>query len=75
MCVPKQPIVKFQDVDEINIAVDVPESIMAADLRSADIVQMTAEFSGAPGCSFQSKSARLLKPLIRRRRRFKSARP
>ena len=45
----KQPIVKFQDVDEIDIAVDVPETVMAADLRSADIVQMTAEFSAAPG--------------------------
>ncbi len=48
----KEPIVKFQDVDEINIAVDVPETFMSADLRSADIVQMYAEFSGAPGLQF-----------------------
>ena len=45
----KQPIVRFQDVDEIDIAVDVPETLMVADIQSADIVQMTAELSGAPG--------------------------
>ena len=48
----KQPVVKFQDVDEIDIAVDVPETVMAADIRSADIVQMVAEFSAAPGMQF-----------------------
>jgi RND family efflux transporter MFP subunit len=48
----KQPVVKFQDVDEIDVAVDVPESFMASDLRSADIVQILAEFSGAPGLEF-----------------------
>lgn len=47
-----EPIVKFQDVDEIVIAVEVPEIVMAADLRSADIVQMLAEFSAAPGLQF-----------------------
>jgi membrane fusion protein, multidrug efflux system len=48
----KEPVVKFQDVDEIEVAVDVPETLMAADLRSADIVQMLAEFSGVPGVQF-----------------------
>jgi membrane fusion protein, multidrug efflux system len=48
----KQPVVKFQDVDEIDVAVDVPETVMVADLRSADIVQLLAEFSGAPGLQF-----------------------
>jgi RND family efflux transporter MFP subunit len=48
----KQPVVKFQDVDEIEVVVDVPETVMAADLRSADIVQLLAEFSGAPGLQF-----------------------
>ncbi|HSQ00166.1 MAG TPA: efflux RND transporter periplasmic adaptor subunit [Candidatus Dormibacteraeota bacterium] len=48
----KQPIVRFQDVDEIDIAVDVPETLMAADIQSADIVQMTAELAGAPGVQF-----------------------
>jgi RND family efflux transporter MFP subunit len=47
-----EPIVRFQDVDEIEVAVDVPETVMAADLRLADIVQMVAEFSGAPGLQF-----------------------
>jgi RND family efflux transporter MFP subunit len=48
----KEPIVKFQDVDEIHIAVDVPESVMASEVRRADIVQLVAEFSGAPGLQF-----------------------
>jgi RND family efflux transporter MFP subunit len=47
-----EPVVKFQDVDEIDVAVDVPETVMAADLRSAEIVQLLAEFSGAPGLQF-----------------------
>jgi RND family efflux transporter MFP subunit len=47
----KQPIVKFQDVDEIDVVVDVPETVMAG-IRSADIVQILAEFSGAPGIQF-----------------------
>src|SRR5262249_38749960 len=44
--------VKFQDVDEIDVVVDVPEKVMATDLRSADIVELVAEFSGAPGQQF-----------------------
>jgi multidrug efflux pump subunit AcrA (membrane-fusion protein) len=48
----KEPVVKFQDIDEIDVAVDVPEKVMAADLRTADIVQLLAEFSGAPGKQF-----------------------
>lgn len=48
----KDPIVTFQDVNEIDIAVDVPEAVMTADLRSADIVRLVAELSGAPGVEF-----------------------
>jgi len=48
----KQPVVRFQDVDEIDIAVDVPETIMAADIQSADIMQMVAELNSAPGVQF-----------------------
>ncbi len=48
----QQPVVRFQDVDEIDIAVDVPEALMAADIQSADIVQMMAELSAAPGVLF-----------------------
>ena len=39
----KEPVVRFQDANEIDIAVDVPEAVMAADIRTADIVQMSAE--------------------------------
>jgi len=44
-----EPVVRFQDANEIDIAVDVPESVMIADIRTADIVEMYAELSGAPG--------------------------
>ena len=44
-----EPVVRFQDANEIDIAVDVPESVMIADIRTADIVEMVAELSGAPG--------------------------
>jgi RND family efflux transporter MFP subunit len=47
-----EPVVTLQGVEEIDIAVDVPESIMAADIGSADIVRLVAEFSGAPGLEF-----------------------
>ena len=46
---PNEPVVRFQDVNEIDIAMDVPESVMIADIRTADIVEMFAELSGAPG--------------------------
>jgi len=46
------PIVLFQDIDEIFVAVDVPEAVMATEVRSADIEQIFAEFSGAPGLKF-----------------------
>jgi multidrug efflux system membrane fusion protein len=48
----KDPIVRLQDVDEIDVKVDVPESVMAADIQTADIVSMNAELSGAPGREF-----------------------
>ena len=48
----KEPVVTFQDVDEIAVVVDVPEAVMAADLRAADILQLLAEFSAAPGRQF-----------------------
>jgi len=44
-----EPVIRFQDADEIDIAVDVPESVMIGDIRTADIVEMFAELSGAPG--------------------------
>ncbi len=48
----KDPIVRFQDVDEIEVVVDVPESVMVSDIQRADIVEMLAAFSGAPGLQF-----------------------
>jgi RND family efflux transporter MFP subunit len=55
----KEAVVKFQDVDEIEIAVDVPEAVMAANLQSADIVQLFAEISGAPGVRFPVRVAEM----------------
>lgn len=49
---PGQPVVKFQDANEIEIAVDIPETVMAADIRAADIVQIFGEFNAAPGLQF-----------------------
>jgi RND family efflux transporter MFP subunit len=48
----KQPVVRFQDVDEVEIGVDVPETVMASGVRLADIVSLVAEISGAPGLRF-----------------------
>jgi multidrug efflux system membrane fusion protein len=48
----KDPIVRLQDVEELEIVVDVPETFMAAELSSADIVEMVAELSAAPGLRF-----------------------
>jgi RND family efflux transporter MFP subunit len=47
----KQPVVRFQDVDEVEIKVDVPEAVMAT-VRAADIVSLAAEVAGAPGVQF-----------------------
>jgi RND family efflux transporter MFP subunit len=48
----KEPVIQFQDVDEVDITVDVPETVMIANLRSADMVQIVATFSRAPGLEF-----------------------
>lgn len=44
-----EPVVRFQDANEIDIAVDVPEAVMISDIRTADILEMFAELSGVPG--------------------------
>jgi membrane fusion protein, multidrug efflux system len=44
-----KPVVRFQSANAIDIAVDVPETVMAAGIRSASVAQMVAEISGAPG--------------------------
>ena len=50
--VANKPVVTFQNLDEIDIVADVPESVMAADIRSAAITKLVAEFSTAPGVRF-----------------------
>src|SRR5262249_42779363 len=40
------------DAEEIEILVDVPETVMVTDLDTADIVELVAELSGAPGIQF-----------------------
>ena len=47
-----RPVVKFQNVDEIDIVVDVPEAVMATGFRPSAVRQMVAEFSKAPGQRF-----------------------
>jgi multidrug efflux pump subunit AcrA (membrane-fusion protein) len=44
--------VRFQNTDEIDIVVDVPEGFMAADSRGATIQQSFAELSTLPGRRF-----------------------
>ena len=48
----RQPVIKFQDVNEVTIALDIPEAVMISDLRSADIVKLVASFSAAPDMQF-----------------------
>jgi RND family efflux transporter MFP subunit len=48
----KQAVVRFQDANELEIIVDVPENVIAGAIRTADILQMVAEISGAPGLQF-----------------------
>lgn len=48
----KQPVVQFQDLDEIEVVADIPETVMAAELLTAEFIDLTAEFSGAPGLRF-----------------------
>jgi membrane fusion protein, multidrug efflux system len=51
----KEPVVKLQDAEEVDVAVDVPETIMASDIRLADIVELLVEVSGAPGLQFPAQ--------------------
>jgi RND family efflux transporter MFP subunit len=51
----KDPVVRFQDVDEVEIVVDVPETVMAAEISSSDIVEMVAKLSAAPGIQFPAQ--------------------
>lgn len=46
------PVVQFQDIEEIDIVVDVPEAVMVGEIQVADILEMTAEINSAPGVEF-----------------------
>lgn len=45
----RTPVVRFQASDGLEVAVDVPEAIMATDLRTVDTSRKVAEFAAAPG--------------------------
>jgi RND family efflux transporter MFP subunit len=49
---PNSPVVQFQNADEIDIVVDVPEAAMASGFRQANVAQMETEVSVAPGTRF-----------------------
>ena len=49
---PNSPVVRFQNVKDIDVVVDVPESFIANDIRSSAIQQSVAELSVAPGRQF-----------------------
>ena len=46
------PVVLFQDLEEIHIAVDVPEAVMTTEVRLTEAERIMAEFSGVPGRQF-----------------------
>ena len=50
--VPNNPVIRFQNVDDIEIVVDVPEAYVASNLRSTAIQQSVAELSIAPDRQF-----------------------
>jgi multidrug efflux pump subunit AcrA (membrane-fusion protein) len=49
---PNKPAVQFQNVDDLDIVVDVPEAAMGGDFRGGNTTQMVAEFTNAPGLQF-----------------------
>jgi membrane fusion protein, multidrug efflux system len=49
---PNKPVVRFQNTDDIDIVVDVPEAAMAAGFRASNTAQMVTEFTNAPGLQF-----------------------
>jgi RND family efflux transporter MFP subunit len=51
----QQPIVRFQSTGEVDIAVDVPESIMGSGLTAERIVEIIAEFTAVRGQRFPVK--------------------
>ena len=50
--VPNSPVIRFQNVNDVDIVVDVPEGFVASSLRSSAIQQGVAELGIAPGQQF-----------------------
>src|SRR5579871_1947920 len=50
--VANNPVIRFQNVSDIDIVVDVPEAYVSSDIRSSNIQQSVAELSTAPGRQF-----------------------
>jgi membrane fusion protein, multidrug efflux system len=50
--VANNPVIRFQNVHDIDIVADVPEGFIANDIRSSNIQQSIAELSTAPGRQF-----------------------
>lgn len=50
--VPNSPVIRFQNVNDIEIVVDVPEGFVTSNLRPSEIQQSVAELSIAPGRQF-----------------------
>jgi len=50
--VPNNPVIRFQNVNDIDIVVDVPEGYVASNLRPSAIQRSVAELSVAPGRQF-----------------------
>jgi RND family efflux transporter MFP subunit len=48
------PVVRFQDADEIDVVMDVPETFMANEMRNAANLSMVAQFSSAPAHRFSA---------------------
>ena len=46
------PVVRFQDADQIDIVIDVPETFMATQMRNAANLSLVAQFNSAPGQRF-----------------------
>lgn len=49
---PNNPVIRFQNVNDIDIVVDVPEGFVGSDLRGSAIQHSVAELSTVPGRQF-----------------------
>jgi membrane fusion protein, multidrug efflux system len=49
---PNNPVIRFQNVSDIDIVVDVPEGFVGSDLRGSAIQHSVAELSTVPGRQF-----------------------